>query len=117
MYTLLCLICAHAQDTSKAYDSAISALADGQETAIPRPHPKFTTSDMQRIANQGPLFRDVVLQHVERVDATHASGYNYIPSAVLGDWTYEVEPQWQQLPEVSNMQVSVAALQPGAEPC
>jgi hypothetical protein len=35
---------------------------------VPSPHPKFSASDMERIAAAGPRFGDVVLEHAERVN-------------------------------------------------
>lgn len=98
---------AHVQpEWPEAYSAALAALGQGQEVPIPRPHPKFGLNDLQRIAERGPRFADVVLPHAEQ-DATisdsgaeRARAYNYIPASVLGDWGYELEPDWAALPQV-----------------
>jgi len=85
----------------QAYWDALKSLGKGQAVTVPRPHPKFDVSDMARVAEQGPLFRDVLLQHAERVTDETAVAYNYIPPTVLGDWSWETEPQWLQTPFMS----------------
>lgn len=39
----------------------------GGRVVVPQPHPKFSVSDMQRIAAAGPRFEDLVLEHAERI--------------------------------------------------
>jgi hypothetical protein len=89
-----------------AYFLAIEQLSKGKEVPIPRPHPKFSLQDMERIAREGPRFNDLVLEHAESLDpliddTSSVSGlaqvYRYIPSGVVGDWQYEIEPKWQRL--------------------
>lgn len=41
--------------------------ARGGAVAVPAPHPKFSVSDLKRIAARGPRFNDVVLEHAERI--------------------------------------------------
>ena len=112
--------CSHTQpEFPDAYWSALEQLSLGREIALPRPHPKFTVEDMARIAQEGPRFHDVVLEHAEalrptgesaadlsyamdgeggpRPPAPAAVAYNYVPSSVLGDWRYEVEPNWKEM--------------------
>lgn len=60
---------------------------------------------MARIAQQGPSFSDVVLPHAERnleEGEQSAHSYNYVPATVLGDWDYEVEPQWTGISQVNK---------------
>ncbi|GFH07288.1 AAA domain-containing protein, partial [Haematococcus lacustris] len=83
----------------EAFQQPLKELAAGRKVAVPRPHPKFSMQDMERIATQGPVFSDIMLRHVERDSPESASAYNYVPSTVLGDWTYEVEPNWVNLPQ------------------
>lgn len=70
---------------------------------MPRPHPKFSLQDLQRISAQGPSYHDIVLQHAERLpqEADAAEGYNYVPFTVLGDYTQEQEPNWLRLPQMN----------------
>ncbi|KAL6752417.1 hypothetical protein V8C86DRAFT_2755828 [Haematococcus lacustris] len=84
----------------EAFQQPLKELAAGRKVAVPRPHPKFSMQDMERIATQGPVFSDIMLRHVERDSPESASAYNYVPSTVLGDWTYEVEPNWVNLPQM-----------------
>ena len=59
--------------------------------------------DLERIARRGPSFTDMVLPHAERgpeEDGQWAHAYNYVPNSVLGDWGFEVEPQWTGLNQV-----------------
>ena len=73
-----------------AYFSAIEQLSKGKEVPMPRPHPKFSLSDMERIAREGPRFNDLVLEHAEALDqpdlnspfqeAAAAQSYRYIPA-------------------------------------
>lgn len=69
---------------------------------------------MARIAREGPRFKDLVLEHAELLptdrpgDPVVATAYNYVPSSVLGDWQYDVEPNWlamQQMPLLKFYQV------------
>ena len=69
---------------------------------------------MARIARGGPRFQDFVLEHAQALrdpnaeadidepiqPATSAMAYNYIPESVLGDWQYEVEPNWRQMDQM-----------------
>ncbi|KAF5832521.1 hypothetical protein DUNSADRAFT_11559 [Dunaliella salina] len=83
------------------------ALQRGQAVEVPRPHPKFTVQDLERIARQGPRFSDVVLPHAERSQEEGeqwAHAYNYVPISVLGDWAFEIEPQWTGLNQVSVLE-------------
>ncbi|GFH25562.1 AAA domain-containing protein, partial [Haematococcus lacustris] len=86
----------------EAFQQPLKELAAGRKVAVPRPHPKFSMQDMERIATQGPVFSDIMLRHVERDSPESASAYNYVPSTVLGDWTYEVEPNWVNLPQLAS---------------
>ena len=93
----------HTQPESpEAYWDALKALTSGKPVALPRPHPKFGFDDMARIAKNGPRFDDVVLEHAERVERDTAVAYNYVPPSVLGDWDYEIEPRWLDLPQVKR---------------
>lgn len=94
------------------YWRALTSLGRGQAIPLPEPHPKFTLSDIERIAREGPRFSDLVLEHVERLDgvegvpgadAQTAVAYSYIPTTVLGDWGLEVEPRWAELTQVRGM--------------
>jgi len=45
----------------------------------------------------------VVLPHAERSQeewVQAAQAYNYVPATVLGDWDFEVEPQWTGFSQV-----------------
>jgi hypothetical protein len=58
---------------------------------------------LERIARRGPSFSDVVLPHAERSQeewVQAAQAYNYVPATVLGDWDFEVEPQWTGFSQV-----------------
>eukprot|EP00197_Chlamydomonas_leiostraca_P008695 CAMPEP_0202859898 /NCGR_PEP_ID=MMETSP1391-20130828/1827_1 /ASSEMBLY_ACC=CAM_ASM_000867 /TAXON_ID=1034604 /ORGANISM="Chlamydomonas leiostraca, Strain SAG 11-49" /LENGTH=1006 /DNA_ID=CAMNT_0049538999 /DNA_START=339 /DNA_END=3359 /DNA_ORIENTATION=- len=89
------------------YWEALTAMSKGEAAPVPRPHPKFDVTDMQRIAAQGPRFQDVVARHAERTGEGEAVEYAYVPRTVLGDWFGEVEPQWAQLEQVSVPQFFV----------
>jgi hypothetical protein len=52
------------------YWKALSSLSKGQAIQVPGPHPKFSMSDMERIARGGPRFEDLVLEHVEMVQVS-----------------------------------------------
>ena len=96
-----------------AYWAALEQLSAGRQVPLPRPHPKFSVEDMARIAQQGPRFDDLVLPHAEALPPGEVDGsgvpaavsaamaYNYVPSSVVGDWRYEVEPNWQQMESMS----------------
>lgn len=100
-----------------AYWSALEQLSAGRHVPLPRPHPKFTVEDMARIAQEGPRFRDFVLEHAQALrdpaeeqgddddqqitpGPTSAIAYNYVPASVLGDWQYDVEPNWRQIEQM-----------------
>jgi len=100
------------EEWPEAYWRALESLSSQHSAPVPQPHPKFSMSDMARIAQQGPRFNDVVLEHAERevgssspAEATAANAYSYIPYTVLGDWQYEVEPQWLRIPQMSILEL------------
>ncbi|GLC38755.1 hypothetical protein PLESTM_000772200 [Pleodorina starrii] len=51
------------------YWEALKAMSAGRPLELPRPHPKFTSQDLERIAGSetGPRLDDLVLEHVERI--------------------------------------------------
>ncbi|KXZ42968.1 hypothetical protein GPECTOR_109g211 [Gonium pectorale] len=99
------------------YFEALKAMSAGREVPLPRPHPKFTRQDLERLASSpgGPRLADLVVEHAEagEVEAEAAEGgrteagqaYAYIPRAVLGDYRHEVEPDWRSLPQMSIVQL------------
>lgn len=107
-----------------AYLEAINQLEIGHAVPLPQPHPKFSLEDLARIARDGPKFSDLVLEHAETLPAKsetdlieiankhgefeaqeaslpRAQFYRYVPSSVIGDWEYEVEPKWQSMEDMS----------------
>ena len=88
-----------------AYWKAIEAISGGSSVPLPRPHPKFAVQDLARVARDGPRFEDVVLEHVERTPTADGQllgeAYSYVPSTVLGDWRFDVEPNWLNLPQMN----------------
>lgn len=87
--------------------------------------------DLERIKAQGPSINDIVLEHAERLRSgpeastsgqsplptgpnplesalaqdeeqfPAALAYRYIPRSVLGDYGYEQEPNWAEVPQMS----------------
>ncbi len=95
-------VCVTQAEYPAAYGESLTRLSKGDPIPVPRPHPKFSMSDMERIASQGPRFEDMVLSHAERVDDMSAAEYTYIPATVLGDWQFEQEPNWGETPQVGH---------------
>ncbi|WIA36901.1 hypothetical protein OEZ86_008147 [Tetradesmus obliquus] len=101
----------HGEAWPEMYWAALADLGKGKAVPVPSPHPKFSVQDMARIATQGPKFNDLVLEHAELINDTDvapqypgdrpaAEAYNYVPFSVLGDYHFDVEPDWLGLPQM-----------------
>lgn len=83
------------------YSVALEQIASNQPIPVPKPHPKFNEQDLIRLSEGRLLFSDLVLPHAERLDSAVALSFNYIPTPILGDFRGEVEPNWDNLPQIS----------------